>query len=247
MQRLFLSPDNFTGDTAIITGEAHHHLTRVMRGAVGDSIVLLDNSGKAFHAVLRLVNKNESEADLKEIFYPDTEPEIHFTVAQALGKGDKFEQVVQHGTEVGASAFIPIRGEHSLVDIPANRLDERLIRWRRIAQGAAEQSFRAKIPLIGSPLRLHEAIQKAIGNGAAFLLLDNLETNYSLANWIQEHCPLPNTIWIGIGPEGGWSEKEREIARVSGCPRVSVGNRILRTETAALVTIAQILFSAESS
>src|SRR5689334_8204485 len=142
MKRIFLPPDQITGNTARILGSDHLHLARVLRARPGERILLLDNSGNAFQAILVSLHKTESLAQIESPITLPPEPALFITVAQALGKGDKFEQVVQHGTEAGASAFIPIRAERSIADIPAARLADRLARWRQIAKGAAEQSGR---------------------------------------------------------------------------------------------------------
>src|SRR5262245_17765384 len=145
MHRLFLSPEQFSGDTARIAGSDHLHLARVLRVRIGDALVLLDNAGNAFHAVVTAVEKTETNARIEDRAEMPPEPPVFLIVAQALGKGDKFETVIQHGTEAGANAFVPVRAERSVVDIPANRIADRVARWRQIAKGAAEQSGRARI------------------------------------------------------------------------------------------------------
>src|SRR5436190_931368 len=133
MLRIFLSSDQISGDRARITGSDHQHLACVLRAHPGERLLLLDNSGNAFQAILVSLHKTESLAQIETPVALPPEPVLFITAAQALGKGDKFEQVVQHGTEAGASAFIPIRAERGVVEIPASRLPDRLARWRQIA------------------------------------------------------------------------------------------------------------------
>src|SRR5690242_17508788 len=126
--RLFLPANQISGDTATILGSDHLHLTRVLRARQGESVLLLDNAGNAFQAVLVTIGKTETRAHIEARVDAPPEPPVHLTVAQALGKGDKFEQVVQHGTEVGASAFVPVRAERCVADVPAARVAERVAR-----------------------------------------------------------------------------------------------------------------------
>jgi 16S rRNA (uracil1498-N3)-methyltransferase len=133
MIRLFLSPEQFTEDRAHIVGNDHQHLARVLRVRPGETVFLLDNAGNMFRAEVETVEKAETIARICERTEPPPEPPVFLTVAQALGKGDKFEQVLQHGTEAGASAFLPVRAERSVVDIPASRVVERVARWRQFA------------------------------------------------------------------------------------------------------------------
>src|SRR5262245_24088897 len=102
MQRIFLPPDQITGKTARISGSDHQHLSRVLRARPGERILLLDNSGNAYQAILVSLHKTESLAQIETPITLPPEPVLFITVAQALGKGDRFEQVVQHGTEAGA-------------------------------------------------------------------------------------------------------------------------------------------------
>ena len=113
-----------------------------MRARVGQSVIVLDGRGNAFRAVLVTIGKSESVARIEEAVAVPPEPPIILTIAQALGKGDKFEQVVQHGTEAGASAFIPVRAERCVVDVPDAKVRIAWLRWQQIAKSAAEQSGR---------------------------------------------------------------------------------------------------------
>ncbi len=242
--RLFVPPNHFDGDTVHITGPDHLHLARVLRARPGDPILLLDNQGNAFHAVLVSVEKAATIARTVAPAAVAPEPTVSVTVAQALGKGDKFEQVVQHGVEIGACAFVPIRADRSVVDIPAARLQERILRWRQIAKGAAEQSGRARIPEVTAPQRLNEALHGSVDFDACLLLHTVSESARSLRD-VLTAIVAPTRLLIAIGPEGGWSSDEVETARSADAAIVTLGGRILRTETAALAAVSQILYHFE--
>src|SRR5579871_3439825 len=119
MRRVFVDPAALASPTVLIDGPDAHHLLHVLRVRAGASLVLLDNQGQAFHADIVATERNTLTACLRDAAEVAPEPSIRITVAQALGKGDKFEQVVQHGTEVGASAFIPLQAERSVVRLNA--------------------------------------------------------------------------------------------------------------------------------
>ena len=253
MQYIFLPPEQFSATTARITGIDHQHLSRVLRARVGEKIVVLDGTGNAFHAELVSIDKHESTAHIEAPFVVDTEPAIHLTIAQALGKGDKFEEVVQHGTEAGASAFLPLRADRCVVDVPGAKERERIARWQQIAKGAAEQSRRALVPCVRQFMTSSELIVQAntSANQAAlplFMLHTNENLNSSSAGAViplkVALQTLENTdfLVLAIGPEGGWSPKEVSLAQKANIPLVSLGPRVLRTETAALVAISQIIY-----
>ncbi len=243
MHHLFLEPGAFeTEDSVRITGNEFRHLSTVLRMREGERIVLLDNRGGAWKARLTEFQKSSLIAVLEEAVSLPSEPPIKITVAQALGKGDKFEQVLQHGTEVGAGAFFPIQAERSVVEIPASKVADRLERWRSIAKGAAEQSKRLRIPEVRQPVSLPGFFKQ--GNVPPAALLHPAPDALPLWVWLSRHASSP-ALSLLIGPEGGWTDREVSAAAASNGTPVSLGGRVLRTETAALAALSQILFEIE--
>ena len=243
MQRIFLPPEQFANGTARIARNDHLHLTRVMRARVEERVILLDGHGQAFEAVIEEIAKAETTARIVGPYAMPPEPPVFLTVAQALGKGDKFEQVIQHGTEAGASAFVPVRAERSVVEIPVAKVVERLTRWRQIAKGAAEQSGRNRIPTIGEPQTLARLARQAEEAQTPLLLLHPDSETIPLREALKQNFGAARFV-LAIGPEGGWSPAEVLAVRSSNKASVTLGPRILRTETAALVAISQILYAA---
>lgn len=245
MIRLFLPPAQIAGETATIRDNDHLHLTRVLRSRPGDPVLLLDGQGNAFQARIVSVEKHETLARIEQAVPLPPEPPIFLTIGQALGKGDKFEQVIQHGTEAGASAFVPIRAERSVVDIPAAKTADRVARWRQIAKGAAEQSGRSRIADVSAPQTLQESLQGE-ANDTPILLLHTEVPTMRLRAALEAWTTPPERLLLLIGPEGGWTPAEVARAQSAGAVLTGLGPRILRTETAALVAISQILYSMES-
>ena len=244
MQRIFLSPDQFKNGTARITGGDHLHLTRVLRAKPGEKLILLDGQGKAYNAYVQSIEKSESVAQIECEIPILAEPKVHISVAQALIKGDKFDEVIQHGVEAGASSFVPIRADRSIVEIPDVKILDRVARWQQIAKSAAEQSGRGTIPKVFSPINIIELINNLSSNESIFLLHPH-PPNIELKALITE-MEAPSRIVMIIGPEGGWSEREVQSAISAGANIVSIGPRILRTETAALIAVSQLLYQWES-
>jgi 16S rRNA (uracil1498-N3)-methyltransferase len=242
MQRLFVPLEQFSGDMALISGPDHFHLARVLRCRPGDRVVLLDNAGNAFEAALVTIGKTQTEAYLLGRSEMPPEPPVFIAVAQALGKGYRFEQVLQHGTEAGASAFLPVRAERCVVDVPAAKLADRMARWRQIAKGAAEQSGRTRIPNVSAPIPFAELLRIATETERFTLLLHPDASATPLRTALRALPEPPKRLLLAVGPEGGWSPAEVSAARAANVESISLGAHVLRTETAALVAISQILY-----
>jgi 16S rRNA (uracil1498-N3)-methyltransferase len=243
MHHLFLPVDQFTPDSARILGSDHHHLAKVLRMRVGEVLVLLDNRGNAFRATLTEVGKQSSMAQIEERLDLCSEPPIPLLVAQAPGKSDKFEQVIQHGTEVGATAFLPLLTERGVVSLPPDRAETKRERWQQIAKGAAEQSHRLHIPQVHSPQAFRQWISHQTPETTLILHTDPALP--TLAERLSQCLHPPVSLTLAVGAEGGWSPMEVSQAQAANISLVSLGKRILRTETAALVALSQILYHIE--
>ena len=276
MQRLFLPNDRsqsnpyITGTSLVASGQDHIHLVRVMRAKVGDHVTVLDNLGGEFTATICGVERSRTLLVINNEAAGDRRPMEAFsiTVAQALGKGDKFETVIQHGTEAGAGAFVPIEAERCVVEFPreAARAAEKIARWSLIAKGAAEQCGLMRIPTVCKPIGSMQLFSVSGGcagsNQIPVVGVDEQETRgvdselrlllhpdegaISLRALIEPMRVTPKRIMIAVGPEGGWSERERTAAIAGGWTHVSIGPRTLRTETAALVAVSQLVYRFEN-
>ncbi len=244
MQRIFLPPDQFSDGKARITGGDHLHLARVLRAKPGEKLILLNGLGQAFSAILERIEKSESSAAIENEVTLAAEPAVHICIAQALVKGDKFEQVIQHGIEAGAGSFIPIRADRCVVDIPDAKVDDRVARWQQIAKSATEQSGRGFVPKVFCPMNMSILLANRTAGEPIFLLHPH-PPSVNLKSILSD-IPIPSRVLLVIGPEGGWDDREVRIALNAGASIVSLGPRILRTETAALIAISQIQYQWES-
>lgn len=246
MVRIFLAPHQLELPVACIEGQDHQHLARVLRIQPGESVLLLDGAGNGFRATIDTVGKHRTSAriETRVDLSGCPEPCPRITVAQALGKGDKFEKVLQHGTEAGACGFVPIRSERCVIDLAGSRVPDKMARWRQILKGAAEQSGRSSIPTVIEPMKTVDLLNSndlLKDHDRILVLHPEAGPDSSLKLQMSGWCP-PQRLLILVGPEGGWSQNEVEMARAQGAAAVSLGHRILRTETAALVAIGQILY-----
>lgn len=231
-RRLFVPDADLTAASLIITGPDHHHIVNVLRMEISEQLVLLDNRGGAVLARLSRVEKRECTAEIVGPVETSPEPAVHVTVAQAIGKGDRFEQVIQHGTEIGASSFIPMITERTVVRLDMKECQSKVARWQAVAKGAAEQCGRSRMPGVEMPAQFPAVLQAAEQCAHAWLL--------------DQNGSAPNGTVAGacialVGPEGGFSPSEVQAARDRGVQVLSLGQYTLRTETAALVALSRIL------
>ncbi len=243
MTRFFVSPDQINQGMATLDEGDAHHLRVVLKAQPGEKVSVLDGSGREWPGALLELGKNRALVKLGTPALPPTEPRTQITVAQALPKvADKMEHVLQHGTEVGAAAFWACQSARSLTHLTGERHDKRLVRWQAIVKTAGEQSHRARLPAVRADGTLTDVLRTAPGFDLA--LLAHPVSSSTLREQLSSSVPL--SVLIIIGPESGFSDAEAAEARRMGVHSVSLGPRILRTETAALVMLSQILYTLES-
>lgn len=234
--RLFVDPATVAEGHAVLRGEALHYATRVMRLGVGDTMVLLDGLGEAHDVRITSVTRERLEADVVAS-RPVPEPPVPVTLYQALPKADKLEWILQKATELGASRIVPVVAQHSIAQVGADKLESKLERWRKIAREAAEQCERGRILAIEAPMPLAAVRLHAGQHG---LVLAERRHVRSLFDALM-HGELAKELALFVGPEGGWAPAELEMLSEQGCEPVSLGPRILRTETAAVAALALVM------
>jgi len=243
MQRYFVAPEQIRGDEADITGDDARHLIRVLRAVPGDRLILCDGSGRECLAEIVALERERAALKVLEERTCENEPAVHIRIAQSLPKGDKFETVIQKGTEIGASAFLPFVSARTVVQYDARQEARRVDRWRKIAKEAAEQAHRGRVPLVSEPMRWSELLDAAAEAKLALLCYEK-ESASLLRDVLRAAGPLRrgDTVLIVVGPEGGFTDAEVAEARRRGIAPVGLGRRILRTETAALVAAACVFY-----
>ena len=235
MHRFFVPPECISQDGVIITGNLVHQLRNVLRLGPGDEIIVLDNSGWEYLVRLEEVERGRARGAIQDKSPSTSEPRIQITLYQATLKGDTFEFVLQKWTELGLAGFIPIICQRSV----ANVSDNKVSRWWRVIVEAAEQSRRGRVPLLYPAITFEEACRSQSGLS---LLPWEGEGEQGLRPLLKKIRGHPRSLNLFIGPEGGFTKEEAELAQKSGVIAVTLGGRILRAETAGLVCASAILY-----
>lgn len=238
--RLFVEAGGWTGERTVITGRDYHHLRHVLRLGPGAKLFLLDGKGQMFEAVIEAVQRDALVALVTGEAPALPEPPVKVTLVQGLPRGEKMEFVIQKATEIGVSRIVPLAAARAVPRLAAEKAARRRSRWQRIALEAAEQSGRGRFPLVDEVKGLADALQGVAVGAAAFLLWEGERA--TTLKQILRAGPPREEVYLFVGPEGGFTDDEVALARGAGAVPVSLGGRILRTETAGLVAAALVLY-----
>jgi 16S rRNA (uracil1498-N3)-methyltransferase len=239
MHRFFVAPGSIEGENVTLTGEVAGRLERVLRMRPGDQIVVLDDSGWEYLVSLDRVTAREVHGRVTRRVLGKGEPQTRITLFQAVLKAGKFELVLQKGTELGVSAFVPFFCERSVPRDSGGRHE----RWQKIIKEAAEQSRRGRLPVLSTPVDFAGAC--AAADGPALIPWEEegaTGLKAALRALGKRAQGAPVEISVLTGPEGGFTQEEIELAREKGAVPVSLGSRILRAETAGIATVAAIMY-----
>jgi 16S rRNA (uracil1498-N3)-methyltransferase len=236
--RFFIPANWIVPPTVQIHGQTARQIKSVLRLKRGDEIIVLDNSGTEWKVSLTNIGNDSVTARIVEQQPAQGEPALQLTLYQGTLKGQKFEWVLQKGTELGVSRFVPTICQRSVVN-EAAALAKKHDRWQRIIQEAAEQSGRGRWPYLEPAMPLAEALQHAASSALSILPWEE-EHHLTLKEVLLEG--EPDTVALFIGPEGGFTPDEAALARRAGCHIVTLGPRILRAETAGLAACSAIFY-----
>lgn len=235
MNRLLVPPERIADGVATVEGEPLHYLSKVLRLGAGDPIEVFDGRGSTWDGEVATVSSEAATIRLGASRAGARLPRI--TLAQGLAKGDKLDLVVQKATELGASRIAPLRLERCVVQLDPAKGVERARRWRKIAEEAARQCGRADVPGVDEPTSLQGFLDAAEVRGERIAVLwEEQDPGARLGPWLQANLAAP--IALLVGPEGGLTPAEVEAVRARGGAVLSLGNRILRTETVGLAVLS---------
>src|SRR5687767_12206017 len=227
-RRFFAPPSafNFSKRVVTLSADEARHLREVLRLKVGDEVQVFDGAGREFRAVVSQARRETAELEMgDEIGSPQSESPLQLTLAVALLKGEKFDLVVQKGTELGVNRFIPLVTRYADIRLRDDAdAAKRVARWQRIALEATKQCGRSVVPDVENPIPFGELV----GEGRQFMNLSERE-GQTLKTDLK-----PENLTAIIGSEGGWSDEELEQARAANVAVVTLGGRVLRAETAAI-------------
>lgn len=237
--RFFLVPRQVEGERVRLSKEDSHHLLRVMRATEGERFVALAG-GLEYDCRLSGVEDGLAVGEVTGSRPASGEPKVAISLMQGMAKGEKMETVIQHGTEIGITEFVPVATSRAVVKLDPKKAAERVERWQRIAREAAEQSRRGAVPQVAPVASWKEAVARV---GEFDLALVPWEEGGEPLRQVLADAPQARSVAVFIGPEGGLSPEEVALAREKGARAVTLGPRILRTETAGLVAAAAILYA----
>ncbi|NZA26737.1 16S rRNA (uracil(1498)-N(3))-methyltransferase [Luteimonas sp. SJ-92] len=234
LTRAHVDADLAPGRRIRLSETAAAHLLRVLRLRVGDACVLFNGDGRDYQARIVAADKRGGEAEILASHAVDSESPLRIVLLQGVARGEKMDWILQKATELGVAAFVPVSSERSEVKLDPARAEKRLAHWTSVVISACEQCGRARVPAL-SPVRPLAAAAEAAGDGARLLLdpaaasgVDGLD------------APAAATLTIAVGPEGGWSPRDRAVLLEAGFAGVRLGPRVLRTETAGIAAIATL-------
>jgi 16S rRNA (uracil1498-N3)-methyltransferase len=238
--RFFVPESGFEGDRVRLSAEQAHQVCHVLRLKAGDAIVVLDGAGTEYDVKLTSASGREVAGQIVNRRKAAGEPSVEIVLFQSLLARDKFEWVLQKGTEVGASRFVPVQTERTL--LRARQIDaKKIVRWQRIITEAAEQSHRGRIPEIEPAVTFTQALSQLVQFERTIIAATSGQAKALTEALAAEGKPFASVALL-IGPEGGFSDEESAQACAAGAVPITLGPRILRTETAAIVTAALVLY-----
>jgi len=236
MPRFFFDASSLCGDTVTLTGESASHILLSLRMAVGDSLELCDGEGHDYPGTIVSASREAVTVSVSAPVPSCSEPPYAVRLYQCVPKGDKFETVIQKSVECGVTEIIPVQSSRCIAKIKREDAQKKLTRYQRIAEEAAKQSGRGRIPQVREPVSFSEALTMMKRDDFSFLCYEN-EDGKTVADRLRQG-DMPKSVSFLIGPEGGLSPEEVEKAASEGIVSVSLGNRILRTETASTFVLA---------
>lgn len=223
------------GSDVCLPEDVANHLSRVMRLREGDRCVLFNGDGSDYSAVITQISKRELSVRIESATALSNESPLPITLVQGIARGEKMDLILQKATELGVAAIIPVNAERTEVKLDEARAQKRVAHWQSVVASACGQSGRARIPAVSAPQNLAN-LDGQLPAQSLRLTLDP-QGAHRLATL--PAAPIDGVV-IAIGPEGGWSERDRQVLNGMGFEGLELGPRILRTETAGLAAIAAL-------
>lgn len=237
VRRFFIRSAQIHNSQAVLSGSEFHHLHHVLRLQTGDRVILRDEHGTEYHGTIAQCSSDTAKINLTNLTTSTSLASSSFSLTLAFGllKGQKMDLVIEKATELGVQTIMPFVSTWTVATIPPQRQTDRLARWQRIAQSAAKQSG-SPVPSINTPCSFDQLLAD-IPPTAHRLLFYEHEQALTLRTFASSHQAL-SSLWIVIGPEGGFTAREVQRARGAGFSIASLGPSILRAETASIAAVS---------
>ncbi len=246
MYLFFVEPEQIGETSAYICGENVNHIKNVLRMRIGERIRISNGQDKCYNCTITDITEDDIKVSLDELDLIGTELPAKVYLYQALPKGDKMEFIIQKNVELGIAGIVPVATSRAVVKLDEKKAAAKVKRWQAIAESAAKQSKRTVIPDINPVMSFKEAVKHAAKNCEILMFpYENAEGISATKRLIDEVKP-GRSIAIFIGPEGGFDNSEVEYALENGFNTITLGRRILRTETAGMMLMSVLMFNLES-
>lgn len=244
MHHFFTDPSQVQGDKIEIEGTDVNHIKNVLRMKIGEKVQISDQSGKNYSCELEAFEAERVRFQILEERESENELPSRIYLFQGLPKSDKMEWIVQKAVELGVYEVIPVATHRAVVKLDEKKAVKKIARWNAIAEGAAKQSGRDVIPCVKEVMSLENALSYAASLDLILMPYEDAEGMEKTRRVIGQIKP-GQSIGIFIGPEGGFEETEVQKAQKSGAVPVTLGKRILRTETAGLTVLSILMYHLE--
>lgn len=248
MPRFFVKNNQINNDKITIIDEDVKHIKNVLRKQIGDKIeVCNQDTGNSYKCEIEIIAENEIETKIIEE-QKNIREKIKVDIYQGLPKSDKMEVILQKAVELGAAGVIPVATRNAVVKLDAKKAEAKIRRWQAIAESAAKQSKRSYIPQVGPVMSLKEAFSYIEEQKFDLRMIPyELEKGMDGTKTVLEALAPGQQVAVFIGPEGGFDEEEIQLALKMGVKPVSLGKRILRTETAGPAILALLMMKLEGA
>lgn len=245
MSIFYVKNNQIIGEDAVIIGEDVKHIRDVLRFKIKDTLAICDENGNRYDTMIEEMGREQIKLKITQKCEDSSEPNIHITLFQGMPKSDKLEWIIQKCTELGVSEVVPVITQRVIVKIDEKNIDKKLERWNKIALEAAKQSGRQKVPIVKKPIKLENLVE-IISKYDILLLPYECEKDMTIKSVLKNWKGSNKNIAVLIGPEGGFLEEEVDWFTIfPNVRKVTLGPRILRTETAGMATIAMLLYEFE--
>lgn len=238
LRRFFVPAGSVRARHVTLGPELAHRLGRVLRLRVGDHVVLTEGGAHEYEVQITAVSGNALTANVIAERPPPHEPEVEVVLYQSLIRANRFDLVLEKGTEIGVSRFVPVAAARSIIQGNGEPSSARAERWSRLVTEAAEQCGRGRLPRIEAPMALEDAVRRAQG---LKLVPYEEERGLGLTAHLRALRVRPALVSLLIGPEGGFDPAEIALARDNGWTSVSLGPRVMRSETAGIIASALVV------
>jgi 16S rRNA (uracil1498-N3)-methyltransferase len=246
MSRFFISGENIQGNHIFISNKSDiKHITNVLRFVVGDVLILVEEDAAEYKAEILEINPNSIKTEIISKTKSNRKLNLNITLAQSILKSQKQDIVIQKATELGVRTIIPFISRNTVVKMESDKdKNQKIQRWQKIAYESVKQCQRMDIPQINPVISINELMD--LNNFDVMIACVERDAESSIKTCLQQNRDkIGSNILIIIGPEGGWDDKELKLFKERGVAAASLGNMILRAETASIAAISDVIYEYE--